>query len=146
MNREIKKNNGVFEAETRLWTCYIGVGLYVAGLVILGAALQDHLNKAAVIIGWGTAQTGVLVTTVAVYAYCTDCFPREQGEISAILNLVRALGGFSVAFYQVPWAQKHGALQTLGCEAATVAGAFFLIVPFLQLKGRALRAKFSPDF
>jgi len=87
MNREIRQNNGVFEAETRLWTCYIGVSLYVVGLVILGTALQDHLNKAAIIIGWGTAQAGVLVTTVAVYAYCTDCFPREQGEISALLNL-----------------------------------------------------------
>lgn len=26
--------------------------------------------------------------------------------------------GFSVAYYQVPWAEKHGALQTFGVEAA----------------------------
>lgn len=130
MNREIRQNNGVFEAETRLWyhyfiwsrkprrteafarTCYVGVSLYVVGLVILGAALQDHLNKAAIIIGWGAAQAGVLVTTVAVCkiisfhasiykwlvsniscsidAYCTDCFPREQ--VSVIKPNPAALG------------------------------------------------------
>jgi hypothetical protein len=56
----------------------------------------------------------------AVDAFANDCFPKHQGEISALLNLARMMGGFSVAFYQVPWAKKHGALQTLGCEAAYV--------------------------
>jgi hypothetical protein len=54
----------------------------------------------------------------ALDAYINDCFPKHQGEISALLNLVRVLGGFSVAYFQVPWALKHGALQTFGCEAA----------------------------
>ncbi|KAF8799750.1 MFS general substrate transporter [Phlegmacium glaucopus] len=143
MNQEIKRNHGVFEAEARLWTCYVGVLLYAIGFVILGAALENHLNIAAVIIGWGIAQTAVLVTTVAIYAYCNDCFPRQQGEISGLLNLCRTLGGFSVAFFQVPWAEKHGALQTLGCEAAIVVGLFLLIVPVLQWKGRYLRTRFS---
>lgn len=63
----------------------------------------------------------------------------HQGETSALLNLARTLGGFSVAYFQVPWAMKRGALQTLGCEAAVVAGLFILIVPALQLKGKQLR-------
>ncbi|KAF9485039.1 MFS general substrate transporter [Pholiota conissans] len=144
MNQEIKRNKGIFRAEARLWTCYIGVLIYIVGFVILGAALQNHLNKAAIIIGWGIAQIAVLVITVPVYAYCNDCFPGEQGEISSLLNLTRTLGGFSVAFYQVSWAEKNGALQTLGCEAAIVAGCFILIIPFLQVKGRSLRRRFTP--
>jgi hypothetical protein len=48
-----------------------------------------------------------------------------------LLNLTRVLGGFSVAYFQVPWAIKHGALQTLGCEAAYVISfsehAYFLM-------------------
>ena len=51
-------------------------------------------------------------------AYTNDCFPRHQGEISALMNLARVLGGFSIAYFQVSWATKHGALQTFGCEAA----------------------------
>ncbi|KAF8877198.1 major facilitator superfamily domain-containing protein [Infundibulicybe gibba] len=143
MNMSIKRNQGVFEAEARLWTCYIGVPLFVIGFVILGAALQNHLNIGVVIVGWGIAQISVVVNTVAVYAYCNDCFPRQQGEISALLNLVRTLGGFSVAYYQVPWAMKHGALQTLGLEATIVAGLFVIVVPLLQYKGRMLRQRFS---
>jgi hypothetical protein len=112
-------------------------------------------------------------------AYCNDCFPKrqvfsplvfvsgmlmssEQGEISALTNLARVLGGFSVAYFQVPWAVKHGALQTFGVEAACVVsacscsclptnifatnsivvGLFVLIVPALQLKGRYLRVSY----
>jgi hypothetical protein len=85
--------------------------------------------------------------------------PAEKGEVSALVNTSRTLGGFSVAYFQVPWAIKNGALQTLGVEAACaisatfaficsltshgknsiVVGLFVLIIPALQLKGRALR-------
>lgn len=67
----------------------------------------------------------------------------EQGETSALLNLSRILGGFSVTYFQVPWATKHGALQTFGCEAAAGAGLFLIIVPLLQIKGRYLRVSSS---
>ena len=63
--------------------------------------------------------------------------------MSALVNLARTLGGFSVAYFQVPWAQKHGALQVFGCEAAVVAGLFLLIVPALQIKGGAFRVSYQ---
>lgn len=67
---------------------------------------------------------------------------NDQGEMSAMINLARTLGGFSVTFFQIPWAAKHGAIQTFGCEAAVVAGLFLLLVPMLQLKGRFFRVGF----
>ena len=56
-----------------------------------------------------------------------------------MINLARTLGGFSVAYFQIPWAEKSGALQTFGVEVAVVAGLFLIIVPTLQLKGAVLR-------
>jgi len=143
MRVSTRRNHGVFEAESRLWACYIGTPLYICGFVVLGAAFQKHLSVGALVMGWGTSAVGVMVNTVAVYAFANDCFPKHQGEISSLLNLARMMGGFSVAFYQVPWAKKHGALQTLGCEAAVVGGLFIFIVPTLQLTGRTLRRYFS---
>ncbi|KAI0937647.1 hypothetical protein AcW1_001527 [Taiwanofungus camphoratus] len=139
MNFCIQRNNGVFEAEMRLWTCYIAVPLYICGFVVLGAAFQRHLSVGALVMGWGIALFAVMINTVAVYAYCNDCFPNRQGEVSALINLARTLGGFSVAYFQVPWATKHGALQVFGVEAAIVSGLFLLVVPVLQLKGLHLR-------
>jgi len=139
----IKRNKGVFEAEVRLWTCYVAVPLFVVGMVVLGATFEKHLSVGALLMGWGIAEFSVMINTVAVYAYCNDAFPKHHGEISALINLARTLGGFAIAYYQVPWAAKNGALQTFGCEAAIVVGLFFLIVPIVQLKGRAMRSKYS---
>ncbi|KAF5364830.1 hypothetical protein D9758_009320 [Tetrapyrgos nigripes] len=167
----LRRNNGVLEAENRLCAVlyalflpihegklttdfdllalnnkralYIGVPLNLVGCLVLGAALQHHFNVGVVIVGWGFAQVSVLVMTVAIYAYANDCFPRREGEVSAIFNLVRTLGGFSVAYYQVPWSSKHGAIQTLGLETGIVCALFVLIVPLLQWKGRAIRERFS---
>jgi hypothetical protein len=119
-------------------TCYIAIPLYVCGFVVLGSAFQEHKSVGALVIGWGLAEVAIMMNTVAVCAssllsiplgkkirgplvldaYTNDCFPKHQGEISAMLNLSRVLGGFSVAYFQIPWALKHGALQTFGCEAA----------------------------
>ena len=44
-----------------------------------------------------------------------------------------------MAYFQIPWAEKSGALQTFGVEVAVVAGLFLIIVPTLQLKGAVLR-------
>ncbi|KZT22764.1 MFS general substrate transporter [Neolentinus lepideus HHB14362 ss-1] len=137
----IRRNKGVFEAESRLWACYIAIPLYICGFIVLGASLQNHLSAGALVMGWGIAEVAVMVNTVAVYAYCNDCFPKNHGEVSSLVNLMRTLGGFAVAYFQVPWAEKHGALQVFGCEAAIVAGLFLLIVPALQLKGRYLRVR-----
>ncbi|KAI0793044.1 MFS general substrate transporter [Irpex lacteus] len=139
MNRSIRQNHGVFNAENRLWSCYVAVALYIAGMVLMGAAFQKHLTIAALIIGWGLVEIAIMINTVAVYAYLNDSFPKYKGETSALLNLVRVLGGFSVTYFQVPWANKHGALQVFGCEAAIAAGLFILVVPVLQLKGQYLR-------
>ncbi|KAF8531347.1 MFS general substrate transporter [Gautieria morchelliformis] len=139
----IRRNHGVFEAEMRLWMCYLGLPLYITGFVVIGAAFQNHLTIGALIMGWGIAECAVMITTVAIYAYANDCFPKHQGEISALINLARTLGGFAVAYFQVNWATRNGALQTFGCEAAIVAGLFCLVVPVLQWKGREIRDKFS---
>ncbi|EGO03406.1 hypothetical protein SERLA73DRAFT_101489 [Serpula lacrymans var. lacrymans S7.3] len=142
MRISIRRNKGVFEAESRLWACYVAMPLYVCGFVTLGSGLEK-LSVPAVIMGWGIAQIAVMVNTVAVYAYCNDCFPKQQGEISALVNLARTLGGFSVAYFQVPWANKDGAMETFGCEAAVAIGLGILSVPFVQITGRHLRQRFS---
>ncbi|KAJ7255229.1 major facilitator superfamily domain-containing protein [Mycena rebaudengoi] len=143
MNTSIRRNKGVFEAESRLWACYIAMPLYICGFLVLGAAFQNHLSPGAIVMGWGLAETATMINTVAVYAYCNDSFPKHQGEISALINLARTLGGFGVAYFQVPWAEKHGAFQVFGVEAAIVTGLFLIVVPTLQLKGRVLRERFS---
>ncbi|KAI0764761.1 MFS general substrate transporter [Fomes fomentarius] len=139
----VRRNKGVFEPESRLWTCYIAVALWVCGFVLQGAAFQRHFHIAVLVVGWICGQTAAMMNTFAIYAYCNDCFPKHRGEISGLLNMARSLGGWSVTYFQVDWVTKHGALQAFGAEAGIVAGLFVLIIPVLQYKGRYLRSRFS---
>ncbi|KAH7882827.1 MFS general substrate transporter [Phlebopus sp. FC_14] len=141
MTVSIRRNAGIFQPESRLWACYLAMPLYLCGFLVMGAGIQ-HLNIAGLILGWGIAEIAVMINTVVIYAYCNDCFPRRQGEVSALLNLARTLGGFSVAYFQVPWATEAGGLQTFGVEAAIVIGLFFIAVPLAQGKGAYFRVRF----
>lgn len=58
-NRYIRKHGGVFRPEARLWTNYIGSALMLPGLIIVGQALQHHLNVGAIIMG----KSAVLLTS-----------------------------------------------------------------------------------
>jgi hypothetical protein len=97
VNKSVARNNGVFTAENRLWTCYLGLPLFVIGFVGLGAGIQEKLNIGAVIMGWGIAEVAIMITTVAVCefslssysflvqkvdvctdSYLNDCFPKYQ--------------------------------------------------------------------
>ena len=85
MNQGIRRNNGIFEAETRLWSvyelpallntdcikraCYIAVPLYLCGFLVLGAAFQEQLSVGALVMGWGLAEVATMVNTVAVCEY-----------------------------------------------------------------------------
>ena len=83
MNFCIRRNGGVFIAESRLWyvpylskltkcspmllrTCYIAMPLYICGFVGLGASFQMHLSAGALVMGWGIAEVAVMINTVAV--------------------------------------------------------------------------------
>ncbi|KAL9709913.1 hypothetical protein Ac2012v2_006972 [Leucoagaricus gongylophorus] len=162
MERGIRKNSGVHEAESRFWACYLGIPLFICGFLVIGASFQNHLPLAAIIMGWGIAEFSIMIMTVVVYAYLNDCFPKNQGEVSALITLARILGGFAVAYFQVPWAARYGAIQTYGVEAAyglslpvtrekffdsctvsIVSALFLFFIPVIQLKGPSLRKRYS---
>ncbi|KAI9840564.1 MAG: hypothetical protein M1837_001544 [Sclerophora amabilis] len=142
-NRYIRSHKGVFQPEVRLWMTYISCFFMVPGLVILGQALQRHLHYAAIIMGWGMYVFGVMTASVAITAYDLDCYPSGSGEVAGLLNFGRVVGGFSVGYFQLPWAQKSGYGLSFGLQALIVAVAFLIII-VLQIYGPRLRAKGGP--
>jgi hypothetical protein len=147
----------------------MGWGIAVASIMINTVAVCGYLSRCAPVatslnltmFQMHIAPTASPRTRFEVYCcvYNSMLIALYQGEMSALSSLARALGGFSVAYFQVPWASKYGALQTFGVEAACaissyfcsqlftddsaqnsiVVGLFLLIIPTLQLKGRYLR-------
>jgi len=137
-NLYIRRHNGIFEAEARIPMMYIAVFLMMAGLIILGQALERHLNVAAVIMSWGTYVFGVMLHSVALFAYSVDAYPTAPAEVAGWISLVRVIGGFSVGYFQEPWGQAVGYGASFGTQAASI-GFFAIFIVIVQIYGHRLR-------
>ncbi|KIW62485.1 hypothetical protein PV04_10658 [Phialophora macrospora] len=142
-DRYVRKHNGVFVPEARLTAPYVGAVLMIPGLVLLGQALEKHLNIAAVIMGWGLYSVGLMITSVATVAYILDCYPSASGEVSALVNFARVALGFSVGYYQQEWGLKVGFDASFGTQAAIVAAAF-IVLALIQCFGGRIRVASGP--
>ena len=142
-NRYVRRHQGLFVPEVRLWTTYIGAALMVPGLIVIGQALKHHLNIGVIIIGWGMFQFGVMITSVATVAYALDCYPSASGEVSALINFGRVALGFSVGYFQMDWGAAQGFDVSFGLQAVVVVCAFLLLA-VIQKFGARIRASSGP--
>jgi hypothetical protein len=94
--RYIRKHGGVFVPEARLTPIYLSAFFMIPGLVIIGQALHNHWHWVAIEMSWGMFVFGCMIASVAITAYALDSYPSASGEVSALINVGRILGGFSV--------------------------------------------------
>ncbi|KZT37211.1 MFS general substrate transporter [Sistotremastrum suecicum HHB10207 ss-3] len=139
----LRHHDGKFEPEARFRAIWISQPFMIAGLVILGFALQKDWHFMVTAVAWGMYVFGIMVTTVALQAYMLDSYPEGSGEVAAWLSFARTTGGFIVSYFQVRWATNLGAASSFGTQAAICAFAFLLIV-LLQWKGKAMRMSSGP--
>ena len=126
--RYMHKHQGHFRPEARLPMCYLGVALMIPGLVIVGQALQHHLNVAAIVIGWGMYVLGVMLSSVAITAYALDTYPTASGELCTFINVARTGGGFATGYFRQPWGLAVGYDVSFGVQAAVVGVALGILI------------------
>ncbi|KAL5313143.1 hypothetical protein ACEPPN_018876 [Leptodophora sp. 'Broadleaf-Isolate-01'] len=141
----IRRHQGVFEPEVRLWPIYIAGIFAIPGIVMVGQAIQRHLHVMAAAVGWGMYGLGVMLGSVALTAYSLDSFPMAPAEVAAWLNLARTMGGFAVGYFQQPWGKKTGYDVSFGIQAGIVT---ISILPILVVHkyGHSMRLATSKKF
>lgn len=138
-----KRNNGVLESEDLLLPTIPGICCYILGMCLYGWANVAKTSLAGVIFGVGFVEVGTVIIVVALLAKSSLDFPGREGEISALINFARILGGFAVPYFETIWAEKSGTLTVFGTEAGIVAALWLIAVPPLFLIGKSLREKYS---
>lgn len=138
-----RSESGNLIPEYRLMAIWISTPFMVTGIVVLGFALEEGWHYMIAAVGWGFYVFGIMITTVALTAYCLDSYPEGSGETAAWLNFARTTGGFIVSYFQVNWANAMGTKKSLGIQAA-ICGAAFLVIVFLQFYGERIRKASGP--
>ncbi|GAA6018455.1 hypothetical protein JCM11491_007004 [Sporobolomyces phaffii] len=139
----VRRHSGLFRPECRLYVFFGAAVLMIAGLNIVGSALEHTLSVAAVVVGWGSYVVGVMIASVAITAYALDCYPSASGEVSAAINLGRTMGGFAVGYFQLEWGMKSGFDVSFGIQSAIVGVATVMVLG-LVIYGERLRKWAGP--
>lgn len=141
--RYIASHRGHFEPEVRLRAIVFALPLMIVGLVLVGQALQNAWHFMALSVSWGMYTYGIMITTVAISSYCLDAYPEASGEVSALLNFARTMGGFIISYFQVQWASSAGPKNSFGVQAGVVAAAFGIVI-ILMVFGKQMRVRGGP--
>ncbi|KAG4435701.1 hypothetical protein IFR05_008813 [Cadophora sp. M221] len=138
--RYIKRHDGFFAPEVRLFGAELAACLMIVGLTMLGQALHYHLHVAVVVIGWGMHVVGIMILSVSTFAYAVDSYPNVPSETAGWISFLRVVGGFSVGYFQEPWGAAVGFHNSFGTQAGTVSFGLILIV-VIHIFGNRLRVK-----
>jgi hypothetical protein len=82
-----------FEPEARLAAIWFSTPFMLAGLVLLGFALESGYHYMIASLGWGLYVFGIMITTVGLNAYVLDSYPEvsKKRVIEEITDILRNL-------------------------------------------------------
>lgn len=143
-HRYIRRHNGSYSIENRLWGTYPPTLICFVGLILYGEAIQHTLHWMVLLLAWAFMAFGMVATMTAVSAYCLDSFPHHASLVACIINFWRTTGGFCVVYFQLKWIHTSGAAVTFGVQAMILGAAFLAGVVIVQFYGKRWRAAHPP--
>ncbi|KAJ9266264.1 hypothetical protein DTO021C3_6986 [Paecilomyces variotii] len=127
-----KKRRFHWRPEYRLHGVWVPICAMAGGLLTYGLTLQFGKHWIGLAFGWVLVNTGMIGSTVAITAYALEKYPSHATCVSAIINMWRTCGGFSVGYFQPSWVARDGVGVVFGVQAAIVAVCIVVtIVPVI---------------
>lgn len=142
-NHYMRRHDGHLEPEARLRANILATPFMIAGLILMGFALENKFHYMLVGFGWGLYVFGVMIMTVGINAYNLSCYPQASGEVTAWINMARTTGGFIVSYFMITWVGQQGAARAFG-EMAAIVFAGLLMILCLYFFGKRLRTWAGP--
>lgn len=135
-----RRNNGIREAEHRLWALLVSAFLASGGLVLWGIGASRQLPYMALIIGLGMVTFGIVCGGAVSLAYAVDCFKEITGESMASIMIIRNTLGFAFGYAITPWIDGLG-LQNCFISVGLISVVCTLSFLGMNFWGKMLRRK-----
>ncbi|KAF4962106.1 hypothetical protein FSARC_9791 [Fusarium sarcochroum] len=138
-----RRNNGIMEAEYRLWPLAICVVGVPASLILWGVGAQHGVHWFGLIFAMGAlAATGVMGLTISIN-YLIDSYHDLSGDAIVTIILVRNTMSFAISYGITPW------ITNMGYQNCFISAAFIALAAcsacFIMIKwGKQLRCRSAP--
>ncbi|KAM0287141.1 hypothetical protein ACHAO9_007899 [Fusarium lateritium] len=143
--RLARRNNGIMEAEHRLWPlviCVIGVP---ASLILWGVGAQHGVHWFGLIFAMCSLSTTSVMGLIISINYLIDSYYDLSGDAIVTIILVRNTMSFAISYGITPWIINLG-YQNCFMSAAFIGlaacSAVFVVIKF----GKALRVRSAPRY
>ncbi|KNB13617.1 hypothetical protein FOXG_12413 [Fusarium oxysporum f. sp. lycopersici 4287] len=135
-----RRNNGVMEAEHRLWPLMICVVLVPTSLILWGVGAQQGVHWFFLILAMGALAAACAIGLTISINYLIDCYHGLAGNAIVSIILIRNTMSFAISYGITPWVTNMG-YQNCFISAALIGlvtcSAFFVMIKF----GKALRCR-----
>ncbi|KAK7592431.1 hypothetical protein V3481_007048 [Fusarium oxysporum f. sp. vasinfectum] len=135
-----RRNNGVMEAEHRLWPLMICVVLVPTSLLLWGVGAQQGVHWFFLILAMGALAAACAIGLTISINYLIDCYHGLAGNAIVSIILIRNTMSFAISYGITPWVTNMG-YQNCFISAALIGlvtcSAFFVMIKF----GKALRCR-----
>ncbi|KUJ09440.1 MFS general substrate transporter [Mollisia scopiformis] len=134
-----RKNNGIREAEMRLWVIFIPMLIAPAGLLLYALTAQRNLH-------WMGYFAGVAMVNWSAYfyfsftlAYAVDSYTANTSEMLIAMNLGKQAISFGMGLYLLDWILQRGYAVVIGGIFVAVLLANNLAVFIFVFLGKKIR-------
>lgn len=138
--RLAKRNDGILEAEHRLWLLTPAIILLPASLILWGVGAAHHVHWFGVIVAMLVVSGSSSISVQGTISYCVESYRALSGEAIISVIIIRNTMSFAVGYGVTPWVENLG-LQNAFIVAAAAAFAQCLTVMIMIKWGKQMRTK-----
>jgi MFS family permease len=107
-----RRNNGVMEPETRIYSVFFAGPVMGAGLVLYGVGAAQGMHWAGPIIGMGMIGSALPIAAEVALGYVSESYPSLAGEATTAVIVIRNVIGCAMTFAIGPWIESSGLRDT----------------------------------
>ncbi|KAL2841044.1 major facilitator superfamily domain-containing protein [Aspergillus pseudoustus] len=107
-----RRNNGIMEPETRIYSVFFAGPIMGAGLILYGVGAAQGIHWAGPIIGMGMIGSALPIAAEVSLGYVSESYPNLAGEATTAVIVVRNVIGCAMTFAIGPWIETSGLRDT----------------------------------
>ncbi|KAL2855786.1 major facilitator superfamily domain-containing protein [Aspergillus pseudodeflectus] len=107
-----RRNNGVMEPETRIYSVFFAGPVMGAGLVLYGVGAAQGIHWAGPIVGMGMIGSALPIAAEVALGYVSESYPSLAGEATTAVIVIRNVIGCAMTFAIGPWIESSGLRDT----------------------------------
>ncbi|CCF43117.1 major facilitator superfamily transporter [Colletotrichum higginsianum] len=141
LKRKVKTSgSGFAEAESRLPTMFLSLGISTGGFFVFGFTGQypSRAGWVGLCVGFAMVSFGLMQLPSIGFNYIIDAYQHHASDCFVMVTIMRAIIAFAWTFFVAEWVEKKGTAEPFGIFGMLM-GLFSLLTVPLWLYGKRMR-------